>query len=199
MILRPANLGDSEAFYAISTATGDGGRDAAPLHDHARTIGDLYSVPYLHLAPELSFVIEDEEGVGGFVVGSRDTRAFAARLGREWLPQRQAAYPAPDTPWLNRHDRARIEALHAPPETPEAVISEYPAHMHMNLDARLRGRGAGRRLFERFLDALGPDAPGLHIGAHSTNAGGIAFWHAMGFRRLGSSTAETVWMGRSTI
>ena len=78
------------------------------------------------------------------------------------------------------------------------MVAEYPAHMHMNLLARARGKGVGRSLFLAVSSALrDAGAGGVHIGAFAKNTNGIAFWSAMGFRRLPASTDDTIWMGLS--
>ena len=193
--IRQATLDDTDALHAISLATGDGGLDAAPLHAIPTLVGDLYSVPYLHLEPSLSFVACDEKGVVGFVVGAAETRDFERRMRAEWLPNCSEKYPSRSDPTLKLEDQRRLTQIREPGANPEDVVREFPAHMHMNLDTRARGQGVGRKLFETFIAEL-PMPNGLHIGARADNAGGIAFWSAVGFRPLTASDERTVWMGQ---
>ena len=53
--------------------------------------------PGLELAfePELSLVLEDDEGVCGYALAAFDSRAFYDRYEREWRPDLCARYPAP--------------------------------------------------------------------------------------------------------
>ena len=85
--LRPFEKADLDNLYEISLATGYAGGDAAALYQDPRMIGHIYSVPYALLSSVTSLVAEDAAGVGSFVVGVVDTRAFEAQLEREWWPQ----------------------------------------------------------------------------------------------------------------
>ena len=54
------------------------------------------------------------------------------------------------------------------------VSPRYPAHLHINLRADLRGKGLGSRLIESFIaDAAAAGCPGVHIvtGANLRNVG----------------------------
>jgi hypothetical protein len=80
MIIRPYQPDDLDALYAISLATGFEGGDASHLYDDPRLIGHIYSAPYAVLEPELALVVEDRDGVAGFVVGVTDTSAWERSL-----------------------------------------------------------------------------------------------------------------------
>jgi hypothetical protein len=47
------------------------------------------------LEPDLAFVVEDDGGVVGYVLGTADTPTFVRRFREEWLPTVAAAYPPP--------------------------------------------------------------------------------------------------------
>ena len=51
--------------------------------------------PYTTLSPELSFVVEDSEGVCGYVLAVLDSKAFYHQFKKEWLPTVIGNYPAP--------------------------------------------------------------------------------------------------------
>ncbi len=197
-LVRPFAKADLDALYSISLATGDSGRDAAPLHQDGRLIGHIYSAPYGLLEPELTFVVEDDEGVAGYLAGTADTRAFELRLERDWWPTLRVQYADPSglPPEQWTADQKRCFAIHHPSTVPDAVAGPYPAHMHMNLLPRLQGTGMGRALFERWIEQariLG--APGVHVGVSPTNPRGQGFWQAMGLARIDTPTG--VWLGRT--
>lgn len=201
--IRPARPDDLDAFYRISLATGDAGKDAGPLHRDGRMIGHIYSAPYLVCSPQTAFVAEDGQGVAGYIVGAFDTRAFEELLERDWWPQLRERYAKPLGPadaW--NADQRRAFQIHEPSRAPESLVAAYPAHIHMNLLPRLQGRGAGSALLETWLDlARRSGILGVHLGANAQNADGIRFWASRGFERLGPPIvpAETsaVWMGQT--
>ena len=51
--------------------------------------------PYTTLSPELSFVVEDSEGVCGYVLAVLDSQSFYQKFKQEWLPTVIDKYPSP--------------------------------------------------------------------------------------------------------
>ena len=192
--LRAYRPGDLDAIYQICLVTGDSGQDASSLHKHGQLIGHIYAAPYSALEPSNVFVAEDDEGVAGYVVGTHDTDAFAARLEREWWPALRERYAQVPDADLTPADRQRIEVIRVPHVTPADIVAQYPAHIHMNLLPRLRGQRIGTGLLQRWIDqARRAGVPGIHLGASPSNAGGIAFWTRSGFTPL--RTEGAVWFG----
>lgn len=193
--LRPYRPDDLEALYDICLVTGDSGRDASPLHKDRKVIGHLYSAPYGVLEPEQVFVAEDEQGVAGYVVGTHDTDAFAAKLERDWWPALREYYAAIPATALTAADKMRIAAITTPDTNPADIVAAYPAHIHMNLLPRLRGQRVGTRLLQLWIDqAKAAGVSGIHLGANAGNAGGIAFWQAGGFKPV-ATIGRTAWFG----
>ena len=51
--------------------------------------------PYLELCRDLAFVLEDSEGVCGYVLAALDSEQFYVRFKEEWLPKVLDRYPIP--------------------------------------------------------------------------------------------------------
>ncbi|MCS6758618.1 MAG: GNAT family N-acetyltransferase [Candidatus Devosia euplotis] len=102
---------------------------------------------------------------------------------------------AEPSPRLTEADKQRIAAIQTPENSPAALIARYPAHVHMNLRRRLRGRGIGTALLERWAQkARAAGVQGIHLGASTSNSGGVAFWQRSGFMPI-QTVGQTVWMG----
>ena len=56
-----------------------------------------YVGPYLALSPDMSFVLEDEEGVCGYILCTLDSRQFYNQFNKDWLPTVTKTYPFPET------------------------------------------------------------------------------------------------------
>ncbi|MGJ4943294.1 GNAT family N-acetyltransferase [Bradyrhizobium sp. HKCCYLS1011] len=202
LTVRPFRADDLDALYRISLATGLAGDDASHLYADPKLIGHIYSAPYALLEPDLAFVVEDQDGVAGFAVGTADTIAWEDRLERLWWPSLREQYallPQSD-PASRSDDQRRIAMIHRPAPTPAAVSSGFPAHLHLNLLPRLRGRGMGARLLHHWLAALGRHgAKATHVAVNRANSRALQFWNRMGFRDLPLESlpeGRTIWMGR---
>ena len=200
--IRPFRPEDLAALYAISLATGHEGGEASHLYKDGRLIGHIYSAPYAVLEARLALVIEDDDGVAGFAVGTPDTKRWHERLEAEWWPKLRQKYPdpsaIPSTQWSA--DQRRAFAIHHPDRHPQQVIEVYPAHLHLNLLARIQGCGAGMLLFSEWMAcASRQGVKAAHVGVNRANARAIRFWSKRGFDQLqlpNGHSSRTVWMGR---
>jgi ribosomal protein S18 acetylase RimI-like enzyme len=199
--IRAVRADDLDALYRIALATGDGGADATALYRDPKLLGHIYVAPYVALCPETVFVAEDADGVGGYIVGAADTPAFETRLGAEWWPRLRAIYPDPGAAtgdgWSP--DQRRCHTIHHPRRTPAMISADYPAHLHINLLPSLRGREIGRRLMDRWINAVRAlGSSGAHLAVGTTNTRAIRFYAAYGLRALDEVPQETkgaLWMG----
>jgi GNAT superfamily N-acetyltransferase len=181
---RPADLDD---LYGICLATGAGGDDASGLYRDPQLLGHVYAAPYAQLSPRTVFVVQDANGVGGYIVGVPDTRDFEARLEAEWWPALRQIYPDPsDTPRIDRSaDQFMSYKIHHPDRTPDEIVGPYPSHLHINLLPRLRGHGVGRQLMIRWLSTVRDiGSQGAHLAVGRANRRAIRFYRACGFHEL---------------
>lgn len=191
--------GDLSALYEICLKTGASGGDATHLYADPRIIGDIYAAPYAALQPDLALVVEDGEGVAGYMIGTLDTAAFEAHQEREWWPALRAVYPDPKgVPGAERTaDQGRAARIHRPVATPATLVAAYPAHLHINLLPRLQGKGLGERLVTTWLELIrAHGASGVHLGCNAGNHRALRFYDRYGFRRfpVDPPWPGTVWM-----
>jgi len=52
--------------------------------------------PYIDLSRELSFVLEDDAGVCGYVLATLDSRQFYKQFAEKWTPSVINKYPTSD-------------------------------------------------------------------------------------------------------
>ncbi|MBB2943564.1 ribosomal protein S18 acetylase RimI-like enzyme [Actinoplanes lutulentus] len=179
--IRAFQPADLPALYDICVRTAAAGGDARGHYSTDALMGDLFAAPYVHLAPELAFVLEDEGEAVGYVVGTADTTAFARRYRDEWIPLLADRYPVPPPP-----PRTADQDMHALHHYPERMIvaglEGFPAHLHIDLLPQYQRQGHGRRLIERFLSVV--PAPGVHVGMLTENVEARAFYDRLGFTEL---------------
>jgi ribosomal protein S18 acetylase RimI-like enzyme len=190
---------DLDALYRICLETGDGGQDATTLYRDPKILGQVYAAPYAVYCPDSTFVVEDPEGVAGYILGPADTHAFEKTLESEWWPQLQGVYPAPSAP--HNPDERMAWLIHHPPRTPRRISEPWPAHLHINLLPRHQGKGLGARLIDHWLAAVSAlGATAAHLAVGQRNARAVAFYRRYGFRELERSGPpfDVIWFGIET-
>jgi ribosomal protein S18 acetylase RimI-like enzyme len=175
-------------LYRICLETGDSGKDASPQFTDPELLGAFYAAPYAVLEPDLTFVLQDESGVCGYILGTRDSNRFADWMEREWLPAWRAKHPltvqAHSSPETLSYEERIIGLIHRG-YTPYDCILEYPAHLHIDLLPRAQSQGWGRALMNTFLERLREiKVSGVHLGVGKSNSGAIQFYERLGFERL---------------
>jgi ribosomal protein S18 acetylase RimI-like enzyme len=193
--VRPYRPEDLDALYRVCLETGDAGGDATALHDDPDLLGHVYVGAYARFEPDLAFVLEDDRGVGGYVLGARDTAAFDARLEDEWWRPLRRRYPLPATG--TEHDAFLVHLIHAPHRRRGPLLDTHPSHLHIDLVERCQGAGHGRRLMDALLDALrAAGSPGVHLGVSTRNERAIGFYRHLGFEELAADDLSLTF-GRS--
>jgi ribosomal protein S18 acetylase RimI-like enzyme len=185
---------DLDALYDVCVRTAADGDDLTEAIADPLLPGHVYAAAYGLLEPELAFVVEDDDGVGGYVVGTRDTVEFEERCEVEWFPALRQRYPAGSGD--READRRYIALIHAPVRQGTEIAADYPAHLHIDLLPRLQGHGLGRALIERFnAAAAAAGAAGVHLGVSRTNSRALAFYRHVGFETLRTDPMSLV-LGR---
>ena len=197
--MRPYRPTDLPAVYDICVRTADAGGDARGQYSTDDLMPDLFAGPYVHLEPELAFVVDDGSRAVGYVVGTADTARFVRAYRQEWIPRLADRYPVPPDP--ARTPDEHMLALHHRPErmlVPELV--DHPAHLHIDLLPEHQGQGHGRALIGEFLRAAArAGAPAVHVGMVTANAGARAFYDKLGFAPIQVPDAGPLtYLGRTT-
>jgi len=187
--IRRAVYSDLPYFYEICLKTGDGGKDASALFSDPYLIGHYYAAPYLACQSGICFVAEYEYRPQGYIVAVPDTVSFKQGMEEHWLPPLRKRYPRPFPPARSEKEKEIIEHIHErifPVDIAEQPwLTDYPAHLHIDLLPCLQGKGQGRALIDTlFYELAQKGVPGLHLGVGSSNAGAIAFYKKMGFSVL---------------
>lgn len=196
--IRQATRADHVALKDITLKTGDSGQDGTHLQDDPDILGLVHTVPYQVYAPDFAFVLEDATGVCGYVLGTPDTLAFDDWMEAVWYPPLRARLtnPGPDPAEWRQSDLVRWRVF-APRQMPLVDVSRYPAQGHIDLLPRARGRGLGRAMMERLIEAMEQaKLPGVFLEVSHQNSVAQAFYRHIGFRDLVSSP-DALFMGKS--
>jgi ribosomal protein S18 acetylase RimI-like enzyme len=192
--LRPFESADTDACYEICLRTAHNGADATARHEDPRIVGEVWVAPYLVRWPDFAFVVEDERGVSGYIVGAPDTDVHDTWVETVWFPPLRERYPRGCFP-AGTADADCVNLIHTPPRMPAEIVTAYPAHLHIDLLPPTQGQGLGRQLMSALFDALRRvHVPAVHLACSPENTNAIAFYQRLGFEDL---MAGFLW-GRAT-
>jgi len=178
------------AIGELCCRTGNNGEPIAP--ERWRLFAKIWIEPYEKLLPDWTYVAEAEGEVVGYLPGCPDSKKFTRRtfwrstvplladilLGR-FRGQRDARAFARRALGLTRS----VERCF-PSHVRRRIHSAYPAHLHINVDARYRGSGIGRRLYQSyFADLRAQGITGIHL---YCGADPLTFYLRLGFEELSS-------------
>lgn len=200
--VRAAEPGDESGAYYVCLKTGDHGQDGEPFYrEDPDALGRIFVGPYLAFEPDLSLILEDDEGICGYALGAFDSRAFYVRYETEWRPTLCARFPAPEG---DPRSWTRVQQVHHWYHHPDYFCPEpyeaYPSHLHIDLLPRAQGHGHGRRMLERVMNRLRErGSPGAHLGVSVLNTRAIGFYARLGFQdlvRVGAEDDGCIYMAK---
>ncbi|NOZ39253.1 MAG: GNAT family N-acetyltransferase [Planctomycetes bacterium] len=185
--IRSYQPGDQAAAYHVCMKTGDHGADGEPFYqEDPDALGRIYVGPYFAFEPDFALILEDEKGVCGYALAAFDTRQFFDRYEKEWRPRLCQDFPMPggDSNSWSRVEQVYYHYHHPSYFSPEPY-QDYPSHLHIDLLARTRGQGLGRRMIETLLERLQlRGSPGVHLELSAVNERAYGFYAALGFQEL---------------
>jgi len=194
--IRPYQSEDFKAVYKICLETGDSGKDATELFKDPDLLGHLYSGPYVTLEPESAFILEDEIGPCGYIIGALDSESFYKKMNNLWLPGLRKKYTDPTSKHnqLNKDEELIHHIFH--PEKP-IILPDYPSHLHIDLLSRAQGQGQGKKMMDLFFQYLKKNhSKGIHLGLSIHNNRAFHFYKKYGMTEL-FRTSGAIIMGFS--
>ena len=182
-IIRPYKDSDLEKIYDICLLTGNSGSDARELYNDKKLLGHFYAAPYAVLEPDLCFIVTLGGIQSGYILGTKNSTNFRILTEEKWFPQLRQKYPIPEESDLSR-DANIIRLIHKG-YIWKNELSDYPAHLHIDLLSSTQGKGVGRKIMETFFNKLIElDIPAVHLEVGKRNIGAIEFYKKIGFHLI---------------
>jgi ribosomal protein S18 acetylase RimI-like enzyme len=187
--IRQAVLSDLPYLYEICLKTGYEGKDASKLYNEPYLIGHYYVAPYVIYQNNLCFVAEYENCPKGYIVSVSDTINYKKWLEENWLLQLRKQFPKENKVKYTEKEEEIINEIHKKQYPIDlknfAWLSDYPAHLHIDLLPDIQKKGIGKILMEKLIDNLKEqNISGIHLGVSNTNPGAISFYKKMDFKIL---------------
>lgn len=181
--IRPYKPSDLDSLYTICLKTGDSGKDATCKYKDPKLLGHLYSAPYAVLEPELTFIVTLDGTPSGYILGTKNSNEFYNRSEAEWFPALRKKYLLPEADDVSP-DANIIRLIHNG-YVFKKELTDYPAHLHIDLLPNTQGKGIGKRIMQVFIDKLKElNVPALHLEVGKKNLAAVGFYKKMGFHEI---------------
>jgi len=192
--IRSYKSADTSAVYEICLKTGNSGQDATHLFSDPLVLGHIYVGPYMEFEPQSVFILEDDQGPCGYIMGVLDSQTYYQWMHSEWLPKMRVNYKKPTGNLDTWDETEKITDLLFHPVS-QRLLPDYPAHLHIDLLSRAQGKGQGKLMMDRFIDYLRYNKiPGLHLDLSSSNDRAFNFYRKYGMEEL-DRDKESIIMG----
>ncbi|XP_067381198.1 protein O-GlcNAcase isoform X2 [Channa argus] len=160
-----------------------GGQESSASHPDV--IGDRCLGPCLALCPDYSFILEDELGVCGCVLGVLDFRSFAKRCQASWLPAMRDKYPPKGG---NTHPNTQdlIQLMEEDQgEYPDSLLYHFPSQLRLDALPELVDISVSRTLLTSLLTALKANgSQGVFCEVQPTDRQRLEFLTKLGFLEI---------------
>jgi len=192
--IRSYKSADTSAAYEICLKTGNSGQDATHLFSDPLVLGHIYVGPYMEFEPQSVFILEDDQGPCGYIMGVLDSQTYYQWMHSEWLPKIRVDYKKPTGDPDTWNKTEKITNLLFQPES-QRLFPGFPAHLHIDLLSRAQGKGQGKLMMDRFIDYLRYNKiSGVHLELSSKNDRAFNFYRKYGMQELDRNN-ESIFMG----
>jgi len=192
--IRSYKSADTSAAYEICLKTGNSGQDATHLFSDPLVLGHIYVGPYMEFEPQSVFILEDDQGPCGYIMGVLDSQTYYQWMHSEWLPKIRVDYKKPTGDPDTWNETEKITNLLFQPEL-QRLFPGFPAHLHIDLLSRAQGKGQGKLMMDRFIDYLRYNKiSGVHLELSSKNDRAFNFYRKYGMQELDRNN-ESIFMG----
>ncbi|XP_032400064.1 protein O-GlcNAcase isoform X1 [Etheostoma spectabile] len=160
-----------------------GGQESSVSHPDI--VGDRCLGPCLALCPEYCFILEDELGACGCVLGILDVRSFAKRCQASWMPAMRDKYP-PKRGNTHPNTQDLIQLMEEDQgEYPDSLIYHFPSQLRLDALPELVDISVSRTLLAALLTALKANgSQGVFCEVQPTDRQRLEFLTKMGFLEI---------------
>jgi ribosomal protein S18 acetylase RimI-like enzyme len=186
-IIRPYQASDQATLLEISAETAYFGDPVEAFLEDRRLYNDAFARYYIEYETAMVWVAEGSMGLSGFLLGCADTSTHN-RHWRNYILDKVLINVLRGKYRLGRQTAGFAFGMLAGMIRNEAVpgdLSEYPAHLQIDVKKGFRGEGVGRRLIEAYLGQLRElNVSGVHLGTTSHNQAACHLYEKAGFQLL---------------
>ncbi|KAG5831105.1 hypothetical protein ANANG_G00300320 [Anguilla anguilla] len=154
--IRPYYPKDEPSVYRICREMYSEGLEDAPFCElEPDLIGDRLVGGFLTLSPDYGFVLEDEEGICGYALGTVDVKPFVKKCKMSWIPSMQEKYNKPDSEKDLSEAEKMMLSFHEEEEgLPESFLSNFPSLIKVDIHAKVTDPSVAKSMMGCLLSSL---------------------------------------------
>ncbi|XP_066534577.1 protein O-GlcNAcase isoform X2 [Hoplias malabaricus] len=154
--IRPYFPKDEAAVYKICREVFTEGYEGIPFSDQEPDlIGDRFVGGFLTLSPDYGFVLEDDEGICGYALGTVDVKPFVKKCKMSWIPFMQEKYNKPDSEKdLSEAEKLMLSFHEEEEGLPESFLSNFPSLIKVDIQAKVTDPSVAKSMMGCLLSSL---------------------------------------------
>uniref|UniRef100_A0A667Y790 Protein O-GlcNAcase n=1 Tax=Myripristis murdjan TaxID=586833 RepID=A0A667Y790_9TELE len=201
--IRPYFPKDEAAVYKICKEMYSEGMEGVPFPDQdPDLIGDRLVGGFLSLSPDYGFVLEDEEGICGYALGTVDVKPFIKKCKLSWIPFMQEKYHKPDCQKDLSEAEKMMLSFHEEEEgLPESFLSNFPSLIKVDIHAKVTDPSVAKSMMGCLLSSLKANGShGAFCEVRQTDKRMLDFYSKLGcfeVAKMEGFPKDVIIMGRS--
>ncbi|XP_069095671.1 protein O-GlcNAcase isoform X1 [Pleurodeles waltl] len=153
--IRPYYPKDEASVYKICREMYDDAMEDLPFESQPDLIGDRLVGGLLSLSLDYCFVLEDEDGICGYAVGTVDVAPFIKKCKHSWIPFMQEKYSKPN----NDKDLSEAEKImlsfHEEQEVlPDSFLANFPSLIKVDIHKKVTDPSVAKGMMACLLSSL---------------------------------------------
>ncbi|XP_044292984.1 protein O-GlcNAcase [Varanus komodoensis] len=152
--IRPYFPKDEASVYKICREMYDDGTEQ-PFHSQPDLIGDKLVGGLLSLSPDYCFVLEDEDGICGYALGTVDVTPFIKKCKIAWIPFMQEKYSKPSSDKELSEAEKIMLSFHEEQEVlPETFLANFPSLIKIDIHKKVTDPSVAKSMMACLLSSL---------------------------------------------
>lgn len=201
--IRPYFPKDEPAIYKICKEMYSEGVEEVPLSDEdPDLIGDRLVGGLLTLSSDYGFVLEDDEGICGYALGTVDVAPFVKTCKLNWIPFMQEKYVKPDCEKDLTDAEKMMLSFHEEEEgLPDSFLSNFPSLIKVDIHAKVTDPSVAKSMMGCLLSSLKANGSlGAFCQVRQTDKRMLDFYSKLGcfeVAKMEGFPKDVILMGRS--
>uniref|UniRef100_A0A7N9AM07 Protein O-GlcNAcase n=1 Tax=Mastacembelus armatus TaxID=205130 RepID=A0A7N9AM07_9TELE len=201
--IRPYFPKDEASVYKICKEMYCEGMEDDPFSDDdPDLIGDRLVGGLLTLSSDYGFVLEDDEGICGYALGTVDVNPFIKKYKLNWIPFMQEKYHKPDCQKDLTEAEKMMLSFHEEEEgLPDSFLSNFPSLIKVDIHAKVTDPSVAKSMMGCLLSSLKANGShGAFCKVRQTDKRMLDFYSKLGcfeVAKMEGFPKDVIIMGRS--